>query len=325
MFDRHRLGLTGCVQVSSISIWARLLIPSSAIGVPTTNLISRPSSNEIASFALTVTSAILSFIAFIIVGVLPRQPPCHFQSPYTYSAQSDLAEKDAPNVSQNIEASVIGTLLFTWVTPVIRLGHKKEQMGLDDLPHLSASFRTITLFRNFRSSARHSVHKHQEKRKSSSAITEGPPRDGLGYAPKFMNRLFWRLIVINKLAFSLNCGLAFVTAFLYYLPAFFLQKVVAFLEIAHQVGGNDKALGYAYCFGLFISLVLDALITQQLWYISNCMLASRIKVQLNSVIFAKTLKVRFLSLLWHRRITKPSIHMPAERHHWDLWQIRRRL
>ncbi|CAD6589269.1 MAG: hypothetical protein CYPHOPRED_004772, partial [Cyphobasidiales sp. Tagirdzhanova-0007] len=266
---RYTIYLSVLTLTSSVSIWARLLIPSSAIVIPTaSSKTSDSSAKEIASFALTVVTACLSLIAFILVGTLPRQPSCHFQSPYTYSVRSDTPEKHVANVSQNVEASVLGILLFTWVTPVIRLGHKKEQMGLDDLPHLSASFRTITLFRNIRSSAKHSVEKRLIKAKSSSAIE----------------------IVINKVAFVVNCGLAFVAAFLYYLPAFFLRKVVAFLEVSHQRDSNGAALGYAYCFGLLISLVINAILTQQLWYTSNCKLASRIKIQLNSVIFAKTLK-----------------------------------
>lgn len=272
-------------------IWARILIPKSSIAVPTAGILAVAPAKRIVSFSLTVASAVFSLIAFLLAGSTPRAPLYHFRSPYTYTVESDLADIDQPNVSRNVNASFLGIMMFNWVTPVIRLGHQKEQMGLDDLPHLSSSFRTITLFRNFRRSAKESEKTFEEKQGFTLDSDLGSHRDGLGYAPKMFNRLLWRLLAVNKLAFALNCSLAFVTAFLYYLPAFFLRKVVGFLEVANQVKGREKTLGYAYCFGLLVSLVLDTIMTGQLWYISNCMLASRIRIQLNSVIFAKTLKV----------------------------------
>lgn len=279
-------------QTASVSIWARILIPSSSIGVPTVKLLlAKHSSEEVVSFALTVSSASLSLVAFLLAGSTPRAPAYHFSSPYTYNVSSDSSDAHVANVAENIQASFLSVLLFSWVGPVIRDGYRKTQMGLNDLPHLSSSFRTITLFRNFRRSVARSVEKHHKKNASNDEPEEHVTRDGLGYAPKYMNRLLWRLVVINKTAVSLNCLLAFVTALLYYLPAFFLQKVVKFLERSHETADNDKTLGYAYCFGLLLSLVLDTLATSQLWYISNCMLASRMRIQLNSIIFAKTLKV----------------------------------
>ncbi|CAD6588426.1 MAG: hypothetical protein CYPHOPRED_004383 [Cyphobasidiales sp. Tagirdzhanova-0007] len=79
-------------------------------------------------------------------------------------------------------------------------------------------------------------------------------------------------------------------AFLHYLPAVFLRKIVIILEVVHYADKDDDvALGCACCFGLVISLVTNAIISRQLSYTSKCKLASRIKIQLNSVIFAKTL------------------------------------
>lgn len=234
----------------------------------------------------------LSLLAFLVIGTTKRAPPYHFISPYTYSVASDFSDEPSGNVAENVQTSVIGLLLFDWVTPVITAGFHKEQMGLDDLPHLSAAYRTIALFQNFRTSASRSVTKALSKMTEPSRFALDLPKDGLGCAPWLWNRLLWRLVVVNKLAFFLNCTLAFLTAMVYYLPVYFLNKVVEFLQNDHKHQHADRRLGYAYCFGLFLALVLDGLGTAQMWYISNCMLASRIRVQLNSVIFAKTLKVR---------------------------------
>lgn len=253
-----------------MTIWARILVPSSNIGVPTV-LAYNADRKRIIPFAFNITIASLSFLAFLIAGTIPHAPAYHFHSMYTYTVQSDLADQNIANVSKNIEASVLGILLFSWVTPVIKSGSSKVQMGLDDLPHLSASFRTVTLFRNFRKSASKSVERAIANKKYLIANDVDGPRDGLGYAPKHFNRLLWRLVVVNRYPFALNCSLALVTAMLYYLPAFFFNKLLKFLEVANAVEGRDKTLGYAYCLGLLLALVLDALATSQLWYISNCM------------------------------------------------------
>lgn len=238
-----------------------------------------------------MTIAALSTVAFVLAGTIPRRPPYHFRSPYTYTVQSDTGDKHRANVSGVIEASVLSILLFGWVTPVVRNGSTKDQLELDDLPHLDASFRTVNLYRKFRSAVKASVEKHQAKNQSTSAAMGNPPRDGLGYAPRIFNRLLWRVLVVNKKAFIMNCTLAFVTATLYYLPAFFLQKVVSYLEVSNEGKQQNRALGFAYCFGLLLALLLDAITTSALWYISTVQLASRIRVQLNAILFAKTLKV----------------------------------
>lgn len=259
------------LQLASTVLWARILLPSSATGIPAARNHTDDKHNLVL-FAFNVTIATLSFIAFLIAGTIPQAPPYHFHSLYTYTVESDLMHRDIPNVSKDIEASVLGILMFNWVTPVIKCGSSKLQMGLDDLPHLSASFRTVTLYKNFRKAARKSVERAMSSSKTPMIANdvEGP-RDGLGYAPKWFNRLLWRLLVVNRFAFSLNCLLAFATAGLYYLPAFFLSRLLDFFETSHQSQNREKTLGYAHCLGMLLSLVLDAIATGQLWYISNCM------------------------------------------------------
>ncbi|KAK4700303.1 hypothetical protein P7C70_g5949, partial [Phenoliferia sp. Uapishka_3] len=85
-----------------------------------------------------------------------------------------------------------------------------------------------------------------------------------------------------------------ITSFLYYLPAFFLQRLVAFLEVAPEVKPGDEprslAWGYVFCLGLLASALMDAVVSGQLWFVSNSMLATRIRVELNCLVFDKTLK-----------------------------------
>lgn len=54
-----------------------------------------------------------------------------------------------------------------------------------------------------------------------------------------------------------------------YAPAFFLQKLVHFLETRQdRASRGDVSLhwGYVYCVGLLVGSVLEALVSGQLWF-----------------------------------------------------------
>jgi ABC-type multidrug transport system fused ATPase/permease subunit len=120
-----------------------------------------------------------------------------------------------------------------------------------------------------------------------------------------------------------------LNAVLYYLPAFFLQRLVSFLE--NRPKGTDASLqwGYVYCVGLLVSAVIEAIVSGQLWFsasdfltlvpsdrhtdgsspaspmsslifphimtVSNSIISTRIRVQLNTLLFDKTLKRKDVS------------------------------
>lgn len=55
-----------------------------------------------------------------------------------------------------------------------------------------------------------------------------------------------------------------------YLPAFFLKKLVGFLENVpvQQPGDEPRSLawGYVYCLGLLSAALMDAVVSGQLWF-----------------------------------------------------------
>jgi hypothetical protein len=150
----------------------------------------------------------------------------------------------------------------------------------------------------------------------------------VGGGPTWCNALLWRIVTINWRLFlwrehdsvpffdrflinyelwHTESTLALVNAFLYYLPAFFLQKLVAFLEVSSNRDREASlAWGYAYCLGLLVSLALDALVSGQLWFVSNSMLATRIRIQLSSLVFNKTLTRKDVSGSAAHKPTTPA-------------------
>lgn len=85
--------------------------------------------------------------------------------------------------------------------------------------------------------------------------------------------------------------MALLNSVLYYAPAFFLRKIVEFLENEDGPDTKSAAMGYTYCAGLLIAMVLESIVSGQLWYLSNSVLCARVRVQLNTAIYAKTLRV----------------------------------
>ena len=70
-------------------------------------------------------------------------------------------------------------------------------------------------------------------------------------------------------------------------PAYFLQKLIAYLEVDPE--RKEPIWGWIYCLSLFLVTASNYILTGMLWSISTTNLQSRIKIQLNTMLFAKTL------------------------------------
>lgn len=64
----------------------------------------------------------------------------------------------------------------------------------------------------------------------------------------------WRLIKVNAVPLLTIVFLAITAASLFYAPAYFLKKVVAYVE--QDVTREDRGWGWVYCAGLFFSNAL---------------------------------------------------------------------
>ncbi|QRW05470.1 ABC transporter [Ceratobasidium sp. AG-Ba] len=206
----------------------------------------------------------------------PRAPAVYFPPERVYVLKSldQMAPGTRDNVVGEVQASVASILLFSYVTPIVMLGYKSASMEIRDLPILKASMRAPHIYATMRSIIR---------RVKLAPRWRG--KHGSGY------ELLWQLLVANKGMFLLQIALSSSSAVLYYAPAWFLKQLVSFLEITR--GDNprevDKNWGWIYCGGLLFSTCLVYLITGQLWSLSTTTLQLRLKIQLNTTLFAKTL------------------------------------
>ncbi|KAI5478748.1 ATP-binding cassette transporter [Pseudohyphozyma bogoriensis] len=278
--DRHwtyTVSLSILTLTSAALTALRLILPTEASVIPPSH-----DSAYVTTVTLESVTTFLQVIAFYFAGTTNRCAPLgqYLDKPVTDDATGEngkgVVEVEAGGttvyireVSALTSCSPIAYILFGWISPVLRRSASLQSLSEHDLPLLGKNDRAETLWEGIRYS------------------------DYSG-TPRFFNRLLWRVIKINKNLFIWQMALAFITAFLYYLPAYFLQQLVQFLEYVPDRSPSSPprslAWGYVYCLGLFTAAVLDALVSGQLWFVSNSMLATRIRVQLNCLVFDKTLK-----------------------------------
>lgn len=100
-------------------------------------------------------------------------------------------------------------------------------------------------------------------------------------------QLAWRVFRVNMHLFATVAALVCVSVLLFYVPPLFLRLFVSYLETDPE--RKDSSWGWFYCAGLFGSNATAYLLSNQMWSISTTSLEVAIRVQLNSILFAKTL------------------------------------
>ena len=125
-------------------------------------------------------------------------------------------------------------MLFSYTTRVVMLGYSAESLEIGDLPIVPGDMRSTTIF---------SVMKAASERFKLRGRWR--PKPGSGW------ELFYRLMRVNATTFTTQLCLVTVSAVLFYAPAFFLQKLVHYLETdTHR---KNPEWGWVYCAGLFFS------------------------------------------------------------------------
>ncbi|KAI0074080.1 multidrug resistance-associated ABC transporter [Panus rudis PR-1116 ss-1] len=223
--------------------------------------------------ALWYTTVILYIVACAVAITMPRGPKLHFPSERIYS-EKDIANTTSrypDNVSGFTGASVWGILIFSYTTKVVMLGYSSESLEIGDLPIVPVDMRATTIYTNMRAAMR----------RYKLRIGSWRPKPQSGF------ELLYRMYRENMRPITIVMFLSAICAVLFYAPAYFLRRIVSYIEA--DPTRNDRGWGWVYCAGLFFSNVISRLINGQLWSMTTTTLQVLFRVQLNSILFAKTL------------------------------------
>ena len=260
------------------------------------------------------TSWVLTTVAMMLSWTIPRGPSRYFppERVFTLKSLANMPSLVRNNVSTVVSTSVwgmnkinsldfghtltfrlTGTVFFQYTTAVVMLGYTAESLEIRDLPILPASFRATSIFTDFR----------QRIKKGTTVLPSFMPWRVKCNSPADLGL---KLFAANKWAIMALSCLAAISATLFYVPAFFLQRFIKHLE--QDPDRQDIAWAWVYCAGLFVSNVImyrecDILgvfplhltlrlllvITGQLWSISTTDVNVRFRTQLNTLLFSKTL------------------------------------
>ncbi|KAF9031702.1 multidrug resistance-associated ABC transporter [Hymenopellis radicata] len=219
----------------------------------------------------------LVFITYVATCVLsagtPQGPPLHFEPADIYLPKevSAVTNHELENVTGVTSASPWATLFFSYTTKVVMLGNVAESLEIGDLPIVPSSLRATVNYAKMKRTVKNVTLK----------IGSWSPKPGSGW------NLGYRLIRLNAAPLTAQVLLAASSACLYYAPPFFLKNLISYFEADPE--RKNPGWGWVYVVGMFGTNAISYLLTGQLWSLSTTFLQVRFKIQLNSILFAKTL------------------------------------
>ncbi|KAJ7025509.1 multidrug resistance-associated ABC transporter [Mycena alexandri] len=259
-------------HLTALAILASLLMGFTAI-LPTKNLPATAIIHHSALPWLWYTSLVIYVLAAVTAMTTPRGPPLRYPPEAIYSEKiaQAITNKDENNVSGVNGASPLSFLYFEYSTKVAMLGNTAESLDIGDLPILTV---------NMRATFNYIVMKRL-LRDLKLSIGSWRPTVGSGAT------LAYQIFHANHFGLMTLAALSVVAGGLFYVPPFFMSRVLAYLE--NDPLREHTEWGFVWVVGLFSSNVLLAIVTGQLWSLTTTTLQSNIRTQLNSTIFAKTL------------------------------------
>ncbi|OXG63652.1 ATP-binding cassette transporter [Cryptococcus neoformans CHC193] len=270
---------------NAIDIFTQFIVLAFLALLPSSPLPSSPVSPEV--FGAAPPDAYSSSLAFLkallpilylppLVAILSvrRGPPLYlpleaiYPSKIISSVPPDAQSLDPrkANVSPEVQATIPEWLLFGYATDVIRKGYVSESLDVWDLPILPRTLRALYQFKRMK--------RAYGKTKGRRGRMEG--FNLLLTVAKVNSGLLWAQTL-----------LAAATAFAYYLPHYLLKLFINFLE--NDPARTEPAWGWLLCFGLFTSNALIFIASGVTWSICTTYLQGKIRLQLNTMLFKKTL------------------------------------
>ena len=214
-------------------------------------------------------SLVLWLVSFWLSVHMRRGPSLHFPPERIYADKvvAGTTTFSEDNVCGIVGASPWEVILFSYTTKLVMLGYTAKSLEIGDLPIVPGNMRASSLFSRMNIALRrfrwHSAAK------------------GSGW------QLAYRILRVNSSSIIIQLALVIVSATLFYTPAFFLRQFVRYLEGDPE--RKDPSWGWVYCACLFAFNVISSFVTNQLWDLSTTSLEVSIRIQLNTILFAKTL------------------------------------
>lgn len=195
-----------------------------------------------------------------------------------------LDENNREVCNINVE-SIFGILFMTWCTKIVQVvSSKKAELNDQDLPTMTPSFRAHNIFYTF-------------------GATRG-------------KSLIARLISGNSTAIIIQVALSIVAAMMYYAPAFFMNRLLQFLQDYNDGIPYEHPVQYGILIagGMGLSIIILGILVAQQWYygmlfflvlilnvltlifIATCVVQSKVRTMLHVEIYRKSLRRRDLSV-----------------------------
>ncbi|KAI8640841.1 P-loop containing nucleoside triphosphate hydrolase protein [Parasitella parasitica] len=176
-----------------------------------------------------------------------------------------FVDENGKQVASINVASIYSFLNFSWATPLLDLAFKNKKLTDDDLPTLPALFRGHNLYYLF-------------------GATRG-------------KSLLKRIYLTNKHAIVVQVVLAMATSLAYYVPAFFVNRLLTLIQDMNGVE-DDVSIrrGFVIVASLGATILILGLLVGQLWYYASSSVQVRVKAMLNIEIYRKTLRRRDLAV-----------------------------
>lgn len=235
------LHLTGLTTIASVLFILASILPDAPPPI------AQPSSQSASLMVMMAETAgeeplwYTALAIYVVVTVLafstPLGPPLYFPPDAIYSGKvvQSITNHDKENVSGDVGASPWSALLFSYTTKVVMLGNYSESLEIGDLPIVPAGIRATFNYTSMKSALRTLRLK----------IFSWEPKPASGW------NLVYLILRLNWVAITASQVLAAVTALLYYVPPWFLNQLVSYLEADPE--RKDRRWGWVYVLAMFAS------------------------------------------------------------------------
>ncbi|KAF7292829.1 Multidrug resistance-associated ABC transporter protein [Mycena indigotica] len=226
---------------------------------------------------LWYTALGLHLVVALIAANTPCGPALHYPPEAIYSekiaqAITNTAEN---NVAGIYGASPLGILFFSYSTKVVMLGNTAASLEIGDLPILTVDMRASHLYDSMKRVLR------TVSLRIPFLFWSWQPRVGSGIT------LGYQLLVTNKSGFLALILLSLAAGGMFYMPPLLLSGLLRYLE--SDLERQDFRWGLVWVAGLLCAHLTLFTLTGQVWSLATATLQAKLRNQLNTVLFAKTL------------------------------------